>query len=78
MGLMAGEMGKSMFPNRNYYLPLQECVYARSANVGEKGRCGNIFRLSGNREKRPFQHDPKRQLIGDDEHGCGIDNGVFN
>jgi phosphoenolpyruvate carboxykinase (ATP) len=74
----AGEMKKGIFTAMNYYMPCRDVLSMHCSATADpvSGRSSILFGLSGT-GKTTLSADPRRRLIGDDEH-CWTDRGIFN
>ena len=74
----AGEMKKGVFTTANYFAPRRGILSMHCSATADKqtGRSSLLFGLSGT-GKTTLSADPRRHLIGDDEH-CWCDDGIFN
>jgi phosphoenolpyruvate carboxykinase (ATP) len=74
----AGEMKKGVLTLMNYFMPKRGVLSMHCSSTADKetGQSSVLFGLSGT-GKTTLSADPKRHLIGDDEH-CWTDNGIFN
>ena len=74
----AGEMKKGVFTMMNYFMPRRQVLSMHCSATADTatGRSSVLFGLSGT-GKTTLSADPKRHLIGDDEH-CWTDEGIFN
>ena len=74
----AGEMKKAVFSYMNYAMPRQGVLSMHCSATAEQAGEGSsiLFGLSGT-GKTTLSADPKRRLVGDDEH-CWTDDGIFN
>ena len=74
----AGEMKKGVFTMMNYFMPRKDVLSMHCSATADRetGTSSVLFGLSGT-GKTTLSADPKRLLVGDDEH-CWTDNGIFN